>query len=171
MITFAVALGSINVAGLRLLCTVGSGAGFALVLLGLRLDRKPRNSSQESNALSPIPSSAHESRPAESSQEVEQQIIYLPADPSPVKSSEMSQQQKVAAALSRRGIADSAVGLHPMPSRTSSALMDRRSEPPTAHHSGGAISTNEYSTLTVKLLLVAGSMLTLSSLVLFLTLR
>jgi len=171
MISFAAALGSINVAGLSLLPTAGGCAAFAVVLFGLDLDRKPRSPSQECNSQSPTPSSAPEPHAAESSEEGEQQVIHLPANPVPVRSSEMSQQQKVAAALSRAGIAYSAVWSHPMPSRPTPAVIGGPSEPPTTNHSGDAISPHEPSALNGKLLLLGGLMLALGSLILFLALR
>lgn len=166
----AIALASIHIAGLRLLCTIGSCAGFAIVLIALRLERKPRISSQESTSQSATPDSTREPSPADSA--AEQQIIQLSTDPDPAQSSDMSQQQKIAAALGRAGMANSAGWSHLTPSRTPTAVVDPPTESPTTSlHTPDQIPTQEHSTLTRKLLVLGGLALALLSLILFVTLR
>jgi hypothetical protein len=165
----AVVLASIHVAGLRLLCTIGSCTGFAVVLFGLRLDRKPHSSSPESTSQFATPDATEDPAPAESP--AEQQIIQLSSDPGPARSSDMSQQQKIAAALSRAGIANSAAWSHST-SRTPTAVVDPPTESPTSSgHTSDHVPTKEHSSLRRKLLVLGGLALALLSLILFVTLR
>lgn len=170
MTSSALALGILNLAGLRLLFTIGSGAGFALILLGLLLNRTVRHSSQESHLESAGAGSAHESSPTESC--APQPIIQLSADPGPSQSSDMSQQQKIAAALTRAGVANSAGWSTPPPSRAATAVMDPPAGTPTAgDRTPDSITRSAHSTWTHKLILLAGSALLLVSLILFFTIR
>jgi hypothetical protein len=163
MTSFAVALGALNLAGVRLLCTIGSCAGLIVVLFGLRLNRKARSSSQEP------PSVPVEARPIsqepQAQSPVAQQIIRLTTNPGATRSSEMSQQQKIAAALDRAGLATPASWSNPAP----------LSEPPTEQQTP-AIAPDQapvqtHSSILRKLFLLGGSMLALISLIVFLTIR
>jgi hypothetical protein len=162
MTSFAVALGALNLAGVRLLCTIGSCAGLIVVLFGLRLNRKARNLSQEP------PSQLSDARPQEplaQTPAAAQQIIRLSTNPGATRSSEMSQQQKIAAALDRAGVATSASWSNPAP----------LSEPPTEQQTPAiapdhAPAQTHSSTLR-KMFLLGGSMLAVISLIVFLTIR
>src|SRR5579864_7158500 len=102
MTSVAVALGALNLAGVRVLCTIGSCAGLIVVLFGLRLNRKAPNASQEPPSA-PTEASPISQEPPAQPPAAAQQIIRLTANRSAIKSSEMSQQQKIAAALDRAG--------------------------------------------------------------------
>ena len=169
----AAALGALNLARLRLLCTIGSCAGLVVVLFGLRLSRKASNSSQE---LHPPPADAppiHQLPPAEVPVAA-QQTIRLTTDHGPTRSSEMSQQQKIAAALCRAGISNSASWSSPVQScqPTSQQEVPNRSTlaSPVLPPDDSPIQTNS-SSLIRKLFLLGGSMLALISLIVFLTIR
>jgi hypothetical protein len=162
MTSVAVALGALNLAGVRLLCTIGSCAGLIVVLFGLRLNRQPRSSSQEPH--SPL-SDARPQEPLAQPPTTAQQIIHLTTNSGAVRSSEMSQQQKIAAALDRAGIANSATWSNPAP----------LSEPPTEQQTP-AIAPDQapvqtHSSTLRKMFLLGGSMLALISLIVFLTIR
>ena len=164
MIYFAVALGALNLAGVRLLCTIGSCAGLIVVLFGLRLNRKARKASLETPSA---PAEAHpiSQEPLAQSPSAAQQIIRLTSNPGAIRSSEMSQQQKIAAALDRAGIATSAAWSNPAP----------LSEPTTERQTS-AIAPNQapaqaHSSILRKMFLLGGSMLALISLIVFLTIR
>ena len=149
MTSVTVALGALNLAGVRVLCTIGSCAGLVIVLFGLQLNRKARSASQE-------PPSA----PAAA-----QEIIRLTTNSGAIRSSEMSQQQKIAAALDRAGIATSAAWSNPAPS----------SEPATEQQTP-AIAPDQplaqtHSSILRKMFLLGGSMLALISLIVFLAIR
>ena len=171
MTSSAAALGALNLAGLRLLCTIGSCAGLVVVLFGLRFSRK---ASQELHSPPADVPPIHELPPAEVPAAA-QQTIRLTTDPGPTRSSEMSQQQKIAAALGRAGISNSASWSSPV-----------QSAPPTTQHGvpvgrspltrlvlppdASPIQTKS-SSLIRKLFLLGGSMLALISLIVFLTIR
>lgn len=162
MTSVAVALGALNLAGVRLLCTIGSCAGLIVVLFGLRLNRKARSSSPEPASQ---PSDAHPQEPLPQPPSAAQQIIRLTTNPGATRSSEMSQQQKIAAALDRAGLATPASWSNPAP----------LSEPPTEQHTPdiapdqGSVQT--HSSILRKMFLLGGSMLALISLIVFLTIR
>ncbi|MBZ5685052.1 MAG: hypothetical protein LAP86_08455 [Acidobacteriia bacterium] len=165
MTSAAAALGALNLAGVRLLCTIGSCAGLIVVLLGLRLNRKAHSSSQE--AHSPITDARPVAQaPPVQSAAASQQIIRLTTNPGATRSSEMSQQQKIAAALDKAGIATSATWSNPAPS----------SEPATEQQTpaitpGQAPIQTHASSLIRRMFLLGGSMLALISLIVFLTIR
>ena len=155
-----------RMAGLRLL---GRFAGFGVILLGLKLDSKA--SSQESALPSTDPSSPKEPRAAESAST--QQVILLSTDRGPARSSEMSQQQqKIAAALNRAGIPNTAGWSDPTPSHADVAGVDPVSQ--SLSISDGAPNRNplqSHSNLTRTLILWAGLMLALLGLILLLARR
>lgn len=161
MTSFAIALGALNLAGVRLLCTLGSCAGLIVVLLGLRLSRKARNSSQEP------PSQLSDARPQEplAQPAAAQQIIRLTTNPGAIRSSEMSQQQKIAAALDRAGIATSASWPTP------AALSEPTTEQQTPAFAPDLPPVQTHSSTLRKMFLLGGSMLALISLIVFLTIR
>jgi hypothetical protein len=166
----AVAPGPLNFAELRLLCTIGSCVGVAVIVLGLRLDRKGRHSSQEHYAESSGPDPVHESSTAES--RAPKEVIHLSTNFGPMKSSDMSQQQKIAAALTRAGIANSVGWSIQGSSRTAIAVMEPPPETPTSedrapHHT----PISAHSSLLSRLMVLSGSMLLLLSLISFLALR
>ena len=174
MTSSAFALGSLNLPGLRLLCTIGSCAGLVVVLFGLRFSRKASNSSQELHSPPADAPPIHERPPAEVPAAA-QQTIRLTTDPGPTRSSEMSQQQKIAAALGRAGISNSASWSSPVHScqpttqqevPASRSPLTRPVLPPDA----SPIQTNSSSFIR-KLFLLGGSMLALISLIVFLTIR
>jgi len=149
MTSVTVALGALNLAGVRVLCTIGSCAGLVIVLFGLQLNRKARSASQEPPSAPaearPIPQEAL-AQPCAAAQE----IIHLITNPGAIRSSEMSQQQKIAAALDRAGIATSAAWSNPAPDQ------------PLAQ---------THSSILRKMFLLGGSMLALISLIVFLAIR
>jgi len=165
----AVALSILNLAGLRLLCTIGGCAGFAVILLGLRRDRKARLSSQESHSESTGPDFSHKSLPVESCAPPD--VIRLSTDFGPTKSSDMSQQQKIAAALTRAGIANSTAWSIPAPSHTVTAVMYPPPETPTTEDRAPHVPISAHSTRTRRFLLLSGSMLLMLSLILLLAIR
>jgi hypothetical protein len=135
-----------------------------IVLFGLRLNRKALNASQEPPSAPvearPIPQEPLAQPPAAA-----QQIIRLTTNPGAIRSSEMSQQQKIAAALDRAGIATSATWSNPAPS----------SEPATEQQTP-AIAPDQapahaHSSILRKMFLLGGSMLAMISLIVFLTIR
>lgn len=156
MTSFAVALGALNLVGVRLLCTIGSCVGLIVVLFGLRLNRKARNSSQEP-PISPDPIAQPPSAVP--------QIIRLTTNPGATRSSDMSQQQKIAAALDRAGLATSATWSNPAP----------LSEPTTQQQTPAIVPdqapAQTHSSILRKMFLLGGSMLALISLIVFLTIR
>ena len=164
MIYFAVALGALNLGEVRLLCTIGSCAGLIVVLCGLRLNRKARNASLETHSA-PAEAPPISPEPLAQSPSSAQQIIRLTSNPGAIRSSEMSQQQKIAAALDRAGITTPASWSNPAP----------LSEPTTEQHSP-AIAPDQapvqtHSSTLRKMFLLGGSMLALISLIVFLTIR
>jgi hypothetical protein len=165
MTSVAVALGALNLAGLRVLCTIGGCAGLIVVLFGLRLNRQARNSSQEPPS-EPTKANPMPQEPLAQSPAAAQQIIRLTtANAGTIRSSTMSQQQKIAAALDRAGIATPATWSNPAP----------LSEP-TTKQQNPAISPSQppaetHSSILRKMFLLGGSMLALISLIVFLTIR
>jgi len=172
MTSSAVALGAPNLSGLRLLCTIGSCAGLVVVLFGLRLSRKASNSSQEPHFPPADAPPIHQTPSVQSP--VGAQTIRLTTDPGPTRSSEMSQQQKIAAALGRAGISNSALWSSPASSQPIS-VQETPSRPSRATCSDISPPENPIQThassLIRKLLLLGGSMLALISLIVFLTIR
>jgi len=165
MTSVAVALGALNLAGVRVLCTIGSCAGLIVVLFGLRLNRKARNSSQEPSSeltkASPMPQEPLAQPPSAA-----QQIIRLtPTNPGTIRSSEMSQQQKIAAALDRAGIATYATWSNPTP------LSEPATEQQTPAIAPDHAPAQTHSSTLRKMFLLGGSMLALISLIVFLTIR
>lgn len=166
MTSSAVALSVVNLAGLRLLCVI---TGLAGILLGLLFDRKVQRASHESHSDSVGPDSSHESSPAEFCGT--QELIQLSNDSGPTKSSDMTQQQKIAAALTRAGIPNSVAWSRPASPRAASAVMDAPPEPPTAAHRIPNGVASQHSTLLRRIVLLTGSILFLLSLILFLAIR
>jgi hypothetical protein len=162
MTSIAVALGALNLAGVRLLCTISSCAGLIVVLFGLRLNRKARSSSQEPPSQL---SNAHPQEPLAQPSSAAQQIIRLTTNPGATRSSEMSQQQKIAAALDRAGIATSASWSNPAP------LSESPTEQQTPDIAPDQGSVQTHSSTLRKMFLLGGSMLALISLIVFLTIR
>jgi len=167
MTSSALALSISNLAGFRLFCTIGSFAGFAMILLGLLVDRKLRHSLEESHSQSAGRDPIHKSSAAESC--VPQEVIHLSEDSGPTKTSDMSQQQKIAAALTRAGIANPA-GSTPPRSRAATAVVDPDT-PAAADRTPRRIPISARSTLPHRLILLGGSVLLLVSLILFLAVR
>jgi predicted component of type VI protein secretion system len=173
MTSVAVAQGALNLAGVRLLCTIGSCAGLIVFLLGLWLNRKARSSSQEphSKLTDACPRSQE---PPGQPPLAAQQIIRLTTNPGATRSSEMSQQQRIAAALDRAGIATSASWSNPAPLSEPAT----EQEPPAASSTPSPAIAPEQapiqthsSSLIRKMFLLGGSMLALISLIVFLTIR
>ena len=168
------ALGALNLARLRLLCAVGSCAGLVVVLFGLRFNRKTSHSSQELHSPPADAPPIHQLPPAEVPAAA-QQTIRLTTDPGPTRSSEMDQQQKIAAALGRAGISNSALCSNPVessPPTTQPEVPVSRSTltRPVLPLDDSPIQTNS-SSLIRKLFILGGSVLALISLVVFLTIR
>jgi hypothetical protein len=164
MTSFAVALGALNLAGVRVLCTIGSCAGLIVVLFGLRLNRKALNASQEPPSA-PTEASPISQEPPAQSPAAAQQIIRLTTNPGSIKSSEMSQQQKIAAALDRAGIATSATWSN------QAQLSEPTTEQQTPAIAPDQAPTQTHSSILRKMFLLGGSMLALISLIVFLTIR
>jgi hypothetical protein len=137
-----------------------------VILLGLRLDRNARGSAQESRTESAELNSAEESAAGESS--AQEEVIRLSIDPDPTRSSDMTQQQKIAAALTRAGLATagwsqlehSASTVVEAPSDSATKIDDAEEAVPPAHSSSKC-----------KLILLVGATLAALSLILFFTLR
>jgi len=165
MTSVAVALGALNLAGVRLLCTIGSCAGLIVVLFGLRLNRKARSASQEPPSAPTEASPISQEPPAQSPAAAQRIIRLTTTNPGAIRSSEMSQQQKIAAALDRAGIATSASWSNSTPS----------SEPATEQQTPAIASdqapAQTHSSTLRKMFLLGGSMLALISLIVFLTIR
>jgi hypothetical protein len=163
MTSVAVALGALNLAGVRVLCTIGSCAGLIVVLFGLRLNRKALNASQEPPSAPTEASPISQEPPAQSPAAAQQIIRLTTTNPGSIKSSEMSQQQKIAAALARAGIATSATWSNQ--AQLSEPITQQQTpvpdQPPTQTH----------SSILRKMFLLGGAMLALISLIVFLTIR
>jgi hypothetical protein len=174
MIFSAVTLIALNLAGLRFLCFIGSCAGLVVVLFGLRLDRKASNSWREPHSAPADALPIHQP-PSTQSPAAAQQIIDLTTNPGPTRSAEMSQQQKIAAALGRAGIASPASWSSPASSCQPTAEWETlaahsRTTPPVISQDRDPNHTHS-SSLIQKLFLLGGSMLALVSLIVFLTIR
>jgi hypothetical protein len=165
--TFSVlAPSTLHLAGFRLLGTIGSGTGLAVILLALRLDRKVRRSSPE-----PLPECA-EINAAESSAAgfvPSPEIIRLSTASVPTCSSEMTQQQKIAAALSRAGLANP--GWSQPEGRAASTAFDTRSVSTRKSADTGKAVPSSHSGSKSKLILLGGAILAALGLVLLVTLR
>jgi hypothetical protein len=105
-------LSPLNLA-LQLLCVVGFSLGIAIFLRGLRL-RRIRVEQPASLASIPWEANSHSfpQRTEKVAAAPIQDIIRLSPDPAPMKSAEMSQQQKIAAALARSSSSNSTAWLH-----------------------------------------------------------
>jgi len=167
--TFSVlASSTLHLAGLRLLCGIGGCAGFTIVWLGLRLERNARLSPQESRAESAASDSVQEYATAQSCAVPE--VIHLSTDPVPARSSEMTQQQRIAAALSRAGMTNS--GWSQPETHTVTALLESPPESVTKpDHNPDAEPLRSASSFKAKLISLAGAMLALLSLISLFTLR
>jgi len=153
----------LHLAGLRLLCAIGGCAGFMVVLLGLRLERNRRCSSQGSRPESTEANSAPQSATAQSLAQPE--VIHLSKATGPARSSEMTQQQKIAAALSRAGMANS--GWSQPEIQTATALLESPPESVTkSDHNPDAEALPSHAGFDRKLILLAGATLALLSIVL-----
>jgi hypothetical protein len=164
MTSFAVALGALNLTGVRLLCTIGGCAGLIVVLFGLRLNRKARNKSQEPRSA-PAETHTISQEPVNQPPASDQQIIRLTTYPAATRSSEMSQQQKIAAALDRAGIATPASWANSVP------LSEPTTEQQTPAIALDQAPAQTPSSILRKMFLLGGSMLALISLIVFLTIR
>jgi nucleoid-associated protein YgaU len=164
MTSVAVALGALNLAGVRVLCTIGSCAGLVIVLFGLQLNRKARNSSQGPPSA-PAEACPMPQEPPAQPLAAAQEIIRLTTNPGAIRSSQMSQQQKIAAALDRAGIATSATWSNPAPSS------EPTTEPQTPAIAPDQAPVQTHSSILRKMFLLGGSMLALISLIVFLTIR
>jgi hypothetical protein len=167
--TFSVlALSTLHLAGLRLLCGIGGCAGFTIVWLGLRLERNPLRSCQESRPESDESDSAQEYATAPSCALPE--VIHLSTDPGPARSSEMTQQQRIAAALSRGGMTNSG---RPQPEiHTATTLLESPTGSVTkSDQNRKAEPLPSPSGFKAKLILLAGTTLALLSLISLFTLR
>src|SRR5215469_4793 len=164
--TFSVlAPSSLHFAGLRLLCAIGGFAGFALILLRLRRPRSGPTSSQESRLEPAKENFVRESATSQSPARPE--VIHLSTDRGSARSSEMTQQQRIAAALSRAGMTNS--GWSQPEIRTTSALLDPPSE--CATQSDHPQDAQPPASFNRTVTLLAGTILTLLSLVLLLILH
>jgi hypothetical protein len=172
MTSFAVALGVLSPAGLRLLCTISSCAGLLIVLFGLRLNRKTSHSSQKRDSQPADATPIHQA-PTVQSPAAAQQVIHLTNTPGPVRSSDMSQQQKIAAALGRAGISNSASWSRPESSPPITVQETAPGSPASRSDTSPADNPMQThtSSLIRKLLMLGGSMLALISLIVFLTIR
>jgi hypothetical protein len=162
----AVPLCALHLTGLRVLCAIGSFAGFAVILLGLWLDRNARGSSKESCQESNEANPAQESASAESS--LRQQVIRLSIDPDPTRSSDMTQQQKIAAALTRAGLGTAGWS---QPEHSGSTVVEAPSDSATKIDDAEEAVPPAHSSSKRKLILLVGATLAALSLILFFTLR
>ena len=159
---------TLHLAGLRLLCAIGGLAGFAVILLGLRRAHKGQGPSQESHLDPAKENCARESASLHSPLRTE--VIQLSTDLGRARSSEMTQQQRIAAALSRAGVTSS--GWSQPEIHTASALLEPPSECATEFvHTQGDQPLRHQSGFNRTVTVLAGTMLALVSLVLLLILR
>jgi len=96
---------------LQFLCVVGFCLGIAIFLRGLRSRRTRVLASGTTTSIS---SRTKHSAPQRSEEVVAplREIIHLSSDYAPMKSAEMTQQQKIAAALARAGTSHSTARVH-----------------------------------------------------------
>ena len=165
MTSVAVALGALNLAGVRLLCTIGSCAGLIVVLFGLRLNRKALNASQEPPSAPTAASPISQEPPAQSPAAAQPIIHLTTTNPGAIRSSEMSQQQKIAAALDRAGLATSAAWSNSTPP---SEPITKQQTPTVAPDQAPA---QTHASILRKMFLLGGAMLALISLIVFLAIR
>jgi hypothetical protein len=167
--TFSIlALSTLHLAGLRLLCGIGGCAGFTIAWLGLRLERKAQRSSQEFRSESNESNSAQEYATAQSC--APPHVIHLSTAPTPARSSEMTQQQRIAAALNRAGMTNS--GWSQPEIRTATSLLESPPEAVTKpEHNPDAEPLRSASSFKAKLISLAGATLALLSLISLSTLR
>jgi|SRR5271166_96970 len=164
--------------GPQLLCAIGFGAGVAIFFYGLRLRRAlstiPNSDSNATNS-DHIALAAH---PAPAVPSV--QIIRLSPDAAPMKSSEMTQQQKIAAALARAGIPNLAARTETQPERPDLIAVEVALDPsepatPTAIAIDSTTATRptnaESAIFKYTLMLWAGPLLSLICLYIFLSIR
>jgi len=168
--------------GPQLLCTTGFGAGIAVFFYGLRLRRNLSSAADyESKTTSNNGNSIAEPVTAISLPPM-QEIIRLSPDQLPLKSSEMTQQQKIAAALARAGIPNLAARIEAQPGAEDSSPIavevardlprtENSSAPASAPNTTGIRSNNRSAVFQYNLMLLVGPLLSLISLYLFLSLR
>lgn len=166
--TFSVVIPStLHFAGLRLLCAIGGCAGFMVVLLGLRLERKKRCAPQEFRPDSAEAEATE--KPATAQSIALPEVIQLSTISGPARSSEMTQQQKIAAALSRAGLANP--GWSQPEGRAASTAFDTRSVSTRKSADTGKAVPSSHSGSKSKLILLGGAILAALGLVLLVTLR
>ncbi len=164
-------------AQLRLLCALGCACGLVVFLFGLRRKPSPQTkataTSDETSHAESLPApedSDHLSQPADSMP----QVIRLSLPAISVRSTDMTQQQKVAAALIRAGAAnsagwnDSSLSVDPPPPKrgSSTTVLAEVPRPPAAHSITPATSSDTPASRTLRhtLLLIGGTLLALVSL-------
>lgn len=108
---------------LRLLCVIGLCFGGASFLRGLRLRRIRAHAPDSSQPIWEAKSRFLD-RTEKTAPDPIQEIIHLSSDPVPMKSAEMTQQQKIAAALARAGTSHSSAWI-----RESSGVAVEATEP------------------------------------------
>lgn len=91
----------------QLLCVIGLCFGAASFLRGLRLRRIRPHAPDSSQPISWEANSPFLDRTEKTAPDPIEEIIHLSSGPVPMKSAEMSQQQKIAAALARAGTSHS----------------------------------------------------------------
>ena len=167
--TFSVvALSTVHLAGLRLLSAIGGFAGFSVILVGLRRAHKGQGSLQESRLDPTKENFVRES--AASQLPALPEVIHLSTDLGPARGSEMTQQQRIAAALSRAGMTNS--GWSQREIHTASAVLDPPAECATeSDHRQDAQPLPSHTGFNRTVTVLAGTMLALLSLVLLLILR
>jgi hypothetical protein len=136
-----------------------------VVLFGLRLNRKALNASQEPPSAPTEAGPILQEPPAQPPAASQQIIRLTTTNPGAIRSSEMSQQQKIAAALDRAGLATPASWSNPAP------LSEPTTEPQTPAIAPEQAPVQTHSSILRELFLLGGSMLALISLIVFLTIR
>ena len=157
-------------AALPLLCVIGIGTGIVMFLYGRRPTRKPLQSEQK--VTSPARSSISPVSTV--------QVIRLSPEPDSLKSSEMSQQQKIAAALLKAGLSTStswshSESLHTADTASNVQVMADPSEAVANRHANtsrsAAPEAAQNNSSLKKFLVWAGPLLALLSLYLLLHLK
>jgi hypothetical protein len=92
---------------LQILCLIGFGAGVVLFVSGLRRRHGQIESPVLSDRELPVQNRQSQPEPRTSRSTTPVEVIRLPQDSSPAKSTGMTQQQKIAAALQKAGIPNS----------------------------------------------------------------
>lgn len=148
--------------GAQVLGAITLCAGISILFVGLR---QRRNSSRAANSTRP-----ESTPPVPNRANTAAQVFRLSSEASPVKSAQMTQQQKIAAALARAGRSNS--DMWTPSSSVATAATDTADSVPTASPSVEVFETEATdSSLKSNLLILIGVALAIAGLYFFLPLR